>query len=126
MTEEHDHSHYHGVDKAEEHLSVNEAVKLLLDSIIPVKPETIGAFKANGRVLFDDVKSPIDLPRRPRSTRDGYAVSITEDAELGRSFKIIGDVRIGTIPKIAVKDGEVCQGCHRLIHTKWCQCCCYG
>ena len=56
--------------------------------------------------FFDDIKSPIDLPRRPRSTRDGYAVNVIEDAEPGRSFKIIGDVRIGTIPKIAVKDGE--------------------
>jgi len=106
MTEEHDHSHYHGVDKAEEHLSVDEAVKLLLDSIIPVGQESVSTFKANGRVLFDDIKSPIDLPRRPRSTRDGYAVKVTEDTEPGRSFKVIGDVRIGTIPKIVVKDGE--------------------
>ena len=63
MTEEHDHSHYHGVDKAEEHLSVSEAVRILLDSIVPVKPETISFLKANGRVLFGDVKSPIDSSR---------------------------------------------------------------
>ena len=106
MSEEHDHSHYHGVDKAEEHLSVDEAVKMLLDNIVPVKPETISALKANNRVLFDDIKSPIYLPRRARSTRDGYAVSITEDAESGRNFKITGDVRIGIIPKFTVKNGE--------------------
>jgi molybdopterin molybdotransferase len=106
MTEEHDHSHYHGVDKADEHLSVAEAIKILLDNIIPVKQETIGALEADNRILFEDIKSPVDLPRRARSTRDGYAVNITEDIESGRSFKLTGNVRIGRIPNLSVKGGE--------------------
>ena len=66
MTEEHDHPHYHGVDKAEENVSVGEAVRILLESITPVKPETISFLKANNRILFDDLISPVDLPRRAR------------------------------------------------------------
>lgn len=106
MTEEHDHSHYHGVDRAEENLSVSEAVGILLENIAPTKQETISAQKSNNRVLFDDVNAPIDLPRRARSTRDGFAVSISGDVESGTTFKIVGSVRIGVIPKISVKIGE--------------------
>ncbi|MHB1867387.1 MAG: molybdopterin molybdotransferase MoeA [Nitrososphaerales archaeon] len=101
-----DHVHYHGVDKAEAHPTVSEALKTLLESIVPVKPETVGLLKANNRVLFGDVKSPIDLPRRARSTRDGFAVNIPHEVEAGQSFKIISDVRIGTIPKLFVKPYE--------------------
>ncbi len=103
MTEEH--THYHGVDKAEEHLSVNDAVKLLLDTITPVKQEKIRVFDSYNRILFSDVNSPVDLPSRARSTRDGYAVSIDQNVA-GQSFNIIGDVRIGTVPKLQVKRGE--------------------
>lgn len=101
-----DHVHYHGVDKAEAHPTVSEALRILLESIVPVKPEIISLPKANNRVLFGEVKSPIDLPRRARSTRDGFAVNIPHEVEAGQSFKIIGDVRIGTIPKLFVKPYE--------------------
>jgi molybdopterin molybdotransferase len=106
MTEEHDHSHYHGVDRAEENISVSQAVSILLESINPVKPDTVNFLEANNRVLFEDLRSPMDLPRRTRSTRDGYAVNIMQDVEPGQSFKIIGEVRIGAIPKLVVKNGE--------------------
>jgi molybdenum cofactor synthesis domain-containing protein len=106
MTEEHEHSHYHGVDRAEEHLSVGEAIKKLTESVTPVKPETISALKANNRVLFEDVRSPVDLPKRARSTRDGYSVCIPQDVEAGQSFKITGEVEIGSIPKVSVRNGE--------------------
>ena len=106
MTEEHDHAHYHGVDKAEVHPTVNEALRILLESIFPVKPETTSLPKANNRVLFGDVKSPIDLPRRTRSTRDGFAVNIPHEVEAGQSFKVSGGVRIGTVPKLFLKPYE--------------------
>jgi molybdenum cofactor synthesis domain-containing protein len=106
MTEEHDHTHYHGVDKAEESISVSEAVKIMLENITPVKQETIGALKSNNRVLFEDIISPTNLPKRARSTRDGYAVNIPQDVDSGSSFNIIGSVRIGAIPKLSVRSGE--------------------
>ena len=106
MTGDVDHVHYHGVDKAEEHPNVSEAVKMLLETIVPVKSETASVLKANNRILFGDVKSPIDLPKRARATRDGYAVNIPHDVEATQSFKIIGDVRIGTVPKLFIKQYE--------------------
>ena len=106
MTEEHDHSHYHGVDKAEEHVSVSEALSMLLENIKPVKQETVDTLKSNNRVVSDDVTSPTNLPKRARSTRDGYAVNISQDAAAGLSFKVIGSIRIGKIPNMSIASGE--------------------
>lgn len=100
MSEEH--THYHGVDKAEEHLSVADAKRILLESIRPTKHEIVTTNQSSGRVLSNDVISPRDLPDRPRSTRDGYALVFGN----GSSFKIVGDVRIGVIPTFALKPGE--------------------
>ncbi|MGH2638073.1 MAG: molybdopterin molybdotransferase MoeA, partial [Rhabdochlamydiaceae bacterium] len=103
---EEDHLHYRGVDKAEEHISVERALKILLDSITPVKKaETLAVLSANNRVLFRDVKSPSDLPKRARSTRDGYAVN-ADRRVLKNSFKIVGGVGIGILPKMSLKPGE--------------------
>ncbi|MDG6923458.1 MAG: molybdopterin molybdotransferase MoeA, partial [Nitrososphaerota archaeon] len=106
MMEEHDHSHFHGVDKAEKHISVSEAVKMLVANINPVKQETINALDSNNRFLAEDLKSPVNLPRRARATRDGFAVNIGQDAGAGFSFKVVGSVRIGKIPQISVGSGE--------------------
>ncbi len=101
-----DHIHYHGVDKTEEHLSVANALKLLLENIKPLKSEEISLQHANNRILFEGVRSPSNLPKLARSTRDGYAVNVTKDEKAGKSFLLIGDVRIGVIPKLWVKRGE--------------------
>lgn len=100
MSEEH--THYHGVDKAEQHVSVADARKILVESVRPVNNEIVSAILSNGRVLSKNVVSPRDLPGRARSTRDGYAVSIGSET----SYKIIGDVKIGVIPKLTLKPGE--------------------
>ena len=46
-----DHVHYHGVDKAEQHLSVRDALSILLESINPTKPETVSVPQSDGRIL---------------------------------------------------------------------------
>ncbi len=102
-----DHHHYHGVDNVEKHISVDEALSKLLKNIKPVKSELIKSSDGFNRVLFRDVSSPIDVPTRARSTRDGYALRISEsnDSE-SRRFKLVGDVRIGTSPKIRLSAQE--------------------
>jgi len=106
--DEHDHLHYHGVDKAEKHLSVSEALELFLSQIRPVKSENVYVTDSNNRVLFTDITSPTNLPRLPRSTRDGYAIKISSALKdlSGSIFKIIGEVRIGVIPKLTLNEGQ--------------------
>lgn len=106
MTEEHEHTHFHGVDKAEQHLDVDQVLKILLKETNPTKIEVVGVQNACGRVLGRDFKSPTNIPVRARSTRDGYAVNISTDSNAGQRFGIVGEVRIGVIPKLSIKPGE--------------------
>ncbi|MHB8566894.1 MAG: molybdopterin molybdotransferase MoeA [Nitrososphaerales archaeon] len=101
---EDDHVHYHGVDKAEKHIRVDEALKLFLANIVPVnKSESVKLSEALGRILFKDVKSSTNVPKRARSTRDGYAVRVKKGATC---YSLVGDVRIGVVPKLSLKKGE--------------------
>ena len=106
---EDEHTHYHGVDKAEQHLSVRDALRILLESISPTKPETVPVSQCDSRIAYEDVHSPQDLPRFARSTRDGYAVNISADIENDteyHAFKIVGEVKIGEAARIVVKAGQ--------------------
>jgi len=108
MEEDHNHSHYHGVDKAEEHLSVDEALGLLLSKIRKTRSEPVPTSKANNRVLFKDLKCPQNLPTLARSTRDGYAVKLSPGNEKVErsSFRIVGEIRIGDLPRISLRTNE--------------------
>ena len=105
--EEEEHVHYHGVDKADEHIRVDQALEMFLGQITPVKSEYVELAKANRRVAYEDIKSPMDLPILARSTRDGFAVSFSGDeVPTGSRFSIVGDIPIGVVPKISLKEGQ--------------------
>lgn len=55
-------------------LSVAEAVARILEGIAPLEEETVTLRDALGRVLAEDVRSPITLPHWTNSAMDGYAV----------------------------------------------------
>ncbi len=55
-------------------LSVAEAVARILQGIAPLDEETVSLRDALGRVLAQDVISPITLPHWTNSAMDGYAV----------------------------------------------------
>ncbi|MGI0078142.1 MAG: molybdopterin molybdotransferase MoeA [Nitrososphaerales archaeon] len=104
---EEEHSHYHGVDLAEKHISVDKALEGFLSQIKPVGIEKVSVLSSLHRVLSEDVKSRVNVPLRARSTRDGYAVRLAQDhVPAGSNFVVVGDVRIGTKPKIVIKSGE--------------------
>jgi molybdopterin molybdotransferase len=99
---EEDHEHYHGVDQAYQHIGVKQALDLFLKEIKRTDPENISVREAIGRVAFEKVASPVNVPEFPRSTRDGYAVRI-DDTRRNRSinsFEIVGEIAIGEHPKV--------------------------
>jgi molybdopterin molybdotransferase len=55
-------------------LSVPEAAERIVAAIRPLAVETVGLRAALGRVLAEDVRSPITLPHWTNSAMDGYAV----------------------------------------------------
>ena len=104
---EDDHTHYHGVDVAEKHVSVGRALNEFLSQIKPVPSENVRVCFSLHRILSEDVRSRVNVPLRARSTRDGYAARIAQGhVSAGSSFNIVGDVRIGTTPNISIKPGE--------------------
>jgi molybdenum cofactor synthesis domain-containing protein len=102
---EEEHTHYHGVDRAEAHIHVDDAQSLFLKNLSQTKPEFVKLKDAKERVLFEDFKSPINLPQMARSTRDGFALHLKDDGET-RTYSIVGNVRIGVVPRISIASGE--------------------
>jgi molybdenum cofactor synthesis domain-containing protein len=72
--------------------------------------EKVPLKKSLNRILFRDVRSPIDVPNFPRSSRDGYALisADTFGAEEDKPvlLRSLGEVSIGTKPSVAVQRGE--------------------
>ena len=101
-------------------ISPDEARKILYESFrYEPKIEHVSIEECYGRVLAEDIISPIDLPPYTRSLRDGYAVK-AEDVAPAREdrpvkLKIVGSVEAGGHFKGSIKSGEavrVATGAH--------------
>ena len=83
----------------EEHLS-----KKITDTEMLSAPEVLG------RVIAEDVVSPIDMPPFNRAAMDGYAVHAEDTMGASTSapvpLKMSGSITIGTVPKIRLNRGE--------------------
>ncbi|NJE41681.1 gephyrin-like molybdotransferase Glp [Thermococcus sp. GR6] len=89
---------------------LEEALKVI-DSF-PLKPEIeeVSLEEALGRVLAEDVVSPIDVPPFDRATVDGYAIRAEDTFMASESepvrLKVIGEINAGDTPTIELKPGE--------------------
>ncbi len=94
------------VEEAKQSLTQNFSPK-------PVGKERISISHAFGRVLADEVKSPLDIPPFNRSTVDGYAVKSTDTVGADENnpvrLKLIGQVNVGEAPRIALEKGTCAQ-----------------
>ncbi|HEX9378162.1 MAG TPA: gephyrin-like molybdotransferase Glp [Gaiellaceae bacterium] len=55
-------------------LSLQEALKRILERVTPLGPEAVSLAAAAGRVLAEDARAVVDLPPFPSSAMDGFAV----------------------------------------------------
>ncbi|MBN2402950.1 MAG: molybdopterin molybdotransferase MoeA [Spirochaetes bacterium] len=80
-------------------VSIEEAQKIILNSVKPLKHEIIPIMEASNRVLYEDIISKILLPPVDNSAMDGYA--LIADDTLGASkynpvkLQIIGEIQAG-------------------------------
>ena len=78
----------------------------------PLEPgvERVPLESALGRVLAEDVVSPIDVPPFDRATVDGYAVRAEDTFMASESepvkLKVVGEVNAGDFPDFELKPGE--------------------
>jgi len=75
-----------------------------------VSRETVTLGESLGRIVSDDVFSPVDIPSFRRSTVDGYAVLSGDTAAAGESIPVFltlkGQEYIGTPAQVSVESGE--------------------
>ncbi len=86
-------------------ISVEEALRRILERTRPLANETVSLGEARGRVLREDVFADRDLPPFDRSAVDGYAVRAACLANGGR-LRVVDQVPAGTMPRVPVGPGE--------------------
>src|SRR5436190_17286392 len=86
-------------------LSVDEALKLVLDSVAPLAPRAVPLADALGCVLAEDVVSDVDSPPHDKSVVDGYAIRF-DDLSAGRAtLRVVEEVTAGQVPQHSVESG---------------------
>jgi molybdopterin molybdotransferase len=81
-------------------LAFDEAQKRLLALARALGPERVPLEAADGRVLFEDIRSTIDLPGAPTSAMDGYAVASGDIGTEGTTdLRVLGESRPGAMPE---------------------------
>ncbi|ADP77099.1 molybdenum cofactor synthesis domain protein [Methanothermus fervidus DSM 2088] len=85
-------------------------VEELFTNFYTTKIEKINIERAHGRVLAENVYSPIDLPPFDRATRDGFAVKASDtfgaNEENPVKLKCIENIEAGYIPKNTITEGH--------------------
>ena len=69
----------------------DEALKLVLEHVVPVRKREVALHEALGKVLREEVHADRDQPPFDRSAMDGFAVHSSEIAR-GVSLKIDGSM----------------------------------
>ncbi|MGH8557734.1 MAG: molybdopterin molybdotransferase MoeA [Methylococcales bacterium] len=95
-------------DSSQRMLSLTQAREIVASSILPLSGyEQIVLKNCSGRVLFDDIVAPFDIPRESQSSMDGYAFNSLDLNQTGFSrFKIAGTSWAGRPFTDPVNSGE--------------------
>ena len=85
-------------------ISYKQSIKILNESIIKIKNETIKTDKCLNRVAAENVKTKVDNPSGDNAAFDGFAINSKDTKYLSkknyRLFKILGTIAAGDRPKI--------------------------
>jgi len=93
-------------------ITPEEALEILKSHIRfePIGVEEVSLTEAPGRVLAENIKSPIDIPSFARSSVDGYAVRSIDTVGAREDnpveLKLIGRVGVGEKPKVSLGPNE--------------------
>jgi len=89
-----------------EHLSVTNAQKCILESVIKLDTETVSLEQSLGRVLAEGVRANRDQPPYDVSAMDGYALRSADLANVPATLAIIEDIKAGDMPTRIVLAGQ--------------------
>ena len=92
---------------------VNQVKKLLSSKIKKKSAETIKTTTALGRIVAENIKSPVNIPSFSRSAMDGYAVKAENTFGASqrnpKRLKVIDKININEISEKRVQDNEAIQ-----------------
>jgi molybdopterin molybdotransferase len=92
-------------------ITVEEAIKIILNEVSALGLEKVGLLDSCNRVLGENINAPWDLPPWDNSAMDGYAVRASDLTEESgqfstKSLKVIEDLPAGYMTKKTVQSGE--------------------
>lgn len=91
-------------------VSVEEALKKILDHARPLEPEAVSILQALDKVLAEDIHSDMNIPPLDNSAMDGYAVRAKDIQGASQSkpveLTIPGETRAGQLPEKPLGLGE--------------------
>jgi len=86
---------------------VDEAIAALMAFAPPAPPTVrVDLESALGRILAEDIHSPIDLPLWDNSAMDGYALRSADTGEVGTRLKIAGIIAAGEAAQSELQPGQ--------------------
>jgi molybdopterin molybdotransferase len=92
------------------HLSVDEAFNLILAGLHPLTAEAVALEAALGRVLAEDVRSPLNIPPFANSAMDGYAVRAFDTTGAAHDqparLRLVGEVAAGQVCPLVLEAGQ--------------------
>ena len=84
--------------------SIDEALALVLEGIVPLDAERVPLAEAAGRAAAEDAAAAVDLPPFDRSAMDGYAVR-SADTSQGVALRLTGGVAAGEVSAETLQPG---------------------
>ena len=87
-------------------ISVSEALQRLLSSFHPLQSEMVSLADAAGRVLYEGIRSDLDLPLFTNSSMDGFAIRSQDVHKASKDnpvqLSIVEDIPAGKTPTIGL------------------------
>jgi len=91
-------------------VSVEEALKRILDSVSPLGLEKVSVLDALGRVIGEDIYAGRAIPPKDHSAMDGYALRSVDTRGTSPENPVvldaIEDIAAGAIPKMRIEAGQ--------------------
>jgi len=91
-------------------INVNKALQQLLSAFHPLESETIPLSEAAGRVLYEGIRSGIDLPLFTNSSMDGFAVRASDISNASQDnpikLTVVEDIPAGRSPTKSLTENE--------------------
>ena len=87
-------------------LTVDEALRCVLEHVSPLGPRELPLAKALGHVLAERIVSDIDSPPHDKSVVDGYAVVAESVTQSGTVLEVVEQVTAGQVPTRSLEAGQ--------------------